>query len=284
MHNERRLAVITGAASGLGLQLTQQCLERNMNVVMADCNKDLLIENSRDLQKRYDARILALEVDLRHAEQVVELANQVFKQFSRVDWLINNAGVSGPLGALWTLKASEIRDVMDINLFGAIHTIQAFFPMMFKQKQASHLINICSVFGLCASSLLSAYAMSKHALIALSESLYFDLLQMNKQVKVSVVCPSFIQTALLENSRPQDHDAIHELMASVMDYSRPAKDVAQFIVEEVEKEKFYIFPDKEVKSYHLDKSKAMLEEQNPDAHNLEKLIHKLSKRAETQNE
>src|SRR5690606_28546485 len=117
-----------------------------------------------------------------------------FDRFKRVDWLFNNAGISGQLAPLWELTNEHIRNVMDVNLHGVIHGVQAFFPFLFMQTHRSHVINMASFYGLCSGSQMAAYSMSKHAIVALSESLYFDLQRLGKNIDVSVVCPSFAST------------------------------------------------------------------------------------------
>jgi NAD(P)-dependent dehydrogenase (short-subunit alcohol dehydrogenase family) len=274
MGSSQKVAVITGAASGIGLALTQVCIRNGIHVVMADFAANRLHESLEQLREGSAVELLAVVCDVSKPEDLSRLAKKTFAQFNRVDWLFNNAGISGQLKPIWELESEHIHQVMDVNLFGAIHGVQAFLPFMFKQSHRSHLINMASFYGLCSGSLMAAYAMSKHALLALSESLYFDLKRLNKPVDVSVVCPSFANTALVANSGP-----LEQMVADLMGRSKPAMDVAEHIVREVQKNSFYILPDKEVKDYCEQRTKAIIEEREPHKHSLEKIIASLAKRA-----
>lgn len=279
MESNQHVAVITGAASGIGLALSKSCLQRGIHVVMADNAVTVLCDRVEQLSEQTDADVLGVVCDVGQAESVRYLATQTYERFGRIDLLFNNAGVCGHLAPVWELTTEHIRKVMEVNLYGAIHGMQAFLPFMFKQESRSHLINIASFYGLCSGSQMAAYAMSKHALVALSESLYFDLQRLNKPVDVSVVCPSFADTQLLKNSVPLSGDKLHHMLAELVARSRPAEDVAEHIMNEVEKKIFYILPDKEVKDYCEQRTKSIIEQTEPHRHSLEKIIASLSQRA-----
>lgn len=277
--NEKRVAVITGAASGIGLALTKRCLEDGIHVVMADNAVTALCDKVEELSEQQHASVLGVVCDVTKPDSLRHLAKQTHERFQRVDWLFNNAGISSHLAPVWELTPEHIRKVMDVNLYGVINGIQAFLPYMFRQSHRSHIINIASVYGLCSGSQMSAYAMSKHALVALSESLYFDLSRLDKPVDVSVACPSFANTPLLTNSTPLHSDKLHSMLADLITRSRPAEDVAGHIIDEVKKGTFYILPDREVKDYCDQRNKAIIEQSNPHRHSLEKIVASLSKRA-----
>ncbi len=281
MQSNQKTAVITGAASGIGLEMTKLCLEQNMHVVMADNEVTSLCDQVEALSNQYQTEVLGVVCDVSQADSVRSLAKQTMERFGRVDWLINNAGISGQMAPVWELTNEHIRRVIDINLFGVVNGIQAFLPFMFKQSHRSHIINMASIYGLCSGSNMSAYSMSKHAVVALSEALYFDLKRLNKPVDVSVACPSFVNTRLLVNSTPLHEDKLHQLMASLIERSRPAEDVAAFIIREIKNKTFYILPDSEAKEYCREKTNAIDAQKEPHYHNLEKLISKLSQRAMT---
>lgn len=280
MSSIQRTAVITGAASGLGLELSRQCLQRNMNVVMADQDVTSLCNQVEILSNEFSTDVMGVVCDVSDPESVAHLVKQSFERFESIHWIFNNAGISGQLAPVWNLRAEHIRKVMDVNLYGAIHVSQAFLPLLFNQEAPAHIINIASVYGLCSGSQIGAYTMSKHALMAFSETLYFDLKRENKNMDVSVVCPSFINTALLENSKPLHENKFHQMMTSLMERSRPAEDVASFIIKEIEKKTFYILPDSEVKQYSHEKMQAIIDHQPPHEHQLEKVMSALSRRAE----
>ncbi len=277
----RKVAVITGAASGIGLALTKACLLDGMNVVMADIAESVLSEQVKCLQAVSKAEILSVVCDVARWDDVLHLAEQTFEHFNRVDLLINNAGVSGQLAPLWELSNQHVRNVLDVNLHGVLNGVQIFLPLLFKQSHRSQIVNMASFYGLCSGSQMAAYAMSKHAIVALSESLYFDLQRLQKPVDISVVCPSFANTQLLVNSAPDVQDKLHSMVSDLIERSRPAEDVADFILRKVKDNTFYIMPDKEVKDYCEQRTKAIIEELPPHHHSLEKIIASLSKRAKS---
>ncbi len=282
MKANKRVAVITGAASGIGLALTQVCLQRGINVVMADNAITTLCDKVEQLSNHYaHLNVLGVVCDVTKPESLKHLADQAYEHFRRVDWLFNNAGVSGHLAPIWELSNDNIRKVMDVNLYGVIYGLQAFLPLMFKQNYRSRVINMASFYGLCSGSQMAAYAMSKHAIVALSESLYFDLQLQDKPVDVSVACPSFTNTQLIMNSVPLHENKLHHMVAELIDRSRPAEDVANHIVQAIENNVFYILPDKEVKYFCEQRTKAIVEQTEPYQHSLEKIIAALSKRAMT---
>jgi|GEM_PF-1249104 len=279
MDSVKRVAVITGAASGIGLALTKACLGRNMHVVMADNAVTDLCDQVELLSSQYEAEVLGVVTDVTKPASLKHLAKETFARFERIDWLFNNAGISGHLAPLWELTNEHMRKVMDVNLHGVIHGIQAFLPFMFKQQHRSHIINMASLYGLCSGSQMTAYAMSKHALVALSESLYFDLQRLDKPVDVSVACPSFVNTKLLTHSAPLHNSSLHSMLNDLIGRSRPAEDIVEHMVREVEKNNFYILPDREVKDYCQQRNDAIVNQTPPHHHSLEKIISSLSKRA-----
>lgn len=272
--------MITGAASGIGLALTKACLARGLKVVMADKAATNLEKQVEQLKCHPQNKVLSVVCDVSNRDDVENLARETLLHFKRIDWLYNNAGISGPLAPLWELTQEQIRQVIDINLFGVIHGIQIFLPQMFKQQHPSQIINMASLYGLCSGSQMAAYAMSKHAIVALSESLHFDLQRLQKNVTVAVVCPSFADTELLANSSPIAHDPLHQLFKNLISRSRSAEDIAEHIIKEVERGVFYILPDREVKEYCQQRTQAIVEQSSPHQHSIEKIINSLCKRAD----
>lgn len=279
MDSSLQVAVITGAASGIGLALAKSCIKRGIHVVMADQDVNALCDQVELLAIDVGTEVMGVVCDVSKPESVKHLLRQTSERFNRIDLLFNNAGISGHFAPVWELTYEHIRKVMDVNLFGVINGIQAFLPMMFKQNHRSHIINMASFYGLCSGSQVAAYAMSKHSIVALSESLYFDLQRLQKPVSVSVVCPSFANTQLLANSTPLHPDPFHSMLSELIARSRSAEDIAEHIMHEVAKGTFYILPDREVKDYCEQRTKAIIEQQEPHRHSLEKIMTSLSLRA-----
>ncbi|MFT4060502.1 MAG: SDR family NAD(P)-dependent oxidoreductase [Legionella sp.] len=274
-----KVAVITGAANGIGLALSQIYLQKDNTVVMVDKDNTKLQAEIAQLSTKYPQKILAITCDVTQKDEVVELAAQTQQKLGRVDYIYNNAGIIGQLAPLWELNPEYIQQLININVYGMIHMIQAFTPFLFKQNIRSHIINMASLYALCTSSQTASYSMSKHAVLALSESFYFDLIRLNKPVDISIVFPSFTDTGLLTNN-PEGSSSFHGALQGLLSHSRPAVEVAKYIVNEVEQKKFYIFPDKEVKGYCEERTKALLLQENPHITSVEKIISTLAKRQE----
>ncbi|MFI4918168.1 MAG: SDR family NAD(P)-dependent oxidoreductase [Legionellales bacterium] len=270
-----KVAVITGAGSGIGLALSLVYLQQGVTVVMVDKDCAKLKNEAMQLVAQFPGKVVDIHCDVTDEASVKNLVEQVKNQLGRVDWIYNNAGIIGNLAPIWDIKPEQIRQVMDVNLFGMIHIIQAFTPLLFQQNHHAHIVNMASLYALCSGSQLAAYTMSKHAVLALSESLHFDLKRLDKPVDVSVVFPSFTDTSLLSN--PAGANSFHEALKKLLTYSRPASDVATHIAQSVEKKQFYILPDKEVKGYCEERVKSIVLQESPHINNIEKLMKSLMK-------
>ena len=166
------LAVITGAASGIGLALSQVCLHRGHMVVMVDKDENKLLDEVAHCLVSHPNQVMGIACNVTKAEEVLQLAHNIMDQFGRVDWIYNNAGIMSGLAPIWDLKIEQIHQVMDVNLYGIIHMTQAFMPYLLKQNFRSHIINMASMYALCSGSQMAAYAMSKHAVLALSVTVF----------------------------------------------------------------------------------------------------------------
>ncbi|MGL5743105.1 MAG: SDR family NAD(P)-dependent oxidoreductase [Legionella sp.] len=274
-----KVAIITGAASGIGLALSEIHLQQGNTVVMVDKDAIKLKRETERLSSKFPEKVLDLSCDVTQADEVTQLSHQVQNQLERIDWIYNNAGIIGQLSPIWDLSLVHFQKVMDVNLNGMIHIIQAFTPFLFQQNFRAQIINMASLYALCTGSQTASYAISKHAVLALSESLYFDLERLQKPVDVSVVFPSFTDTSLLSHNTADS--PLQDALKSLLSHSRPAIDIAKHIVQEVEQKTFYIFPDKEVKGYCEERTKAIIEQGKPHVTNIEELMSSLIKRQES---
>ncbi|HAT6933247.1 TPA: SDR family NAD(P)-dependent oxidoreductase [Legionella pneumophila] len=273
------VVIITGAASGIGHALSQVCLSNGKTIVMVDKNQDKLHTEAQSFMTKFSPEhVICFACDVTQPSEVERLAEYSCKQLGQVDWIFNNAGIIGNLLPAWELQQNDINQVMQVNLHGMLNIIRSFMPYLFKQNFRSHIINMASLYALCTGSQMAAYSMSKHAVLALSESLYFDLNRLKKPVDVSVVFPSFTDTSLLASSGKLNHSPIHNQLNNLLAHSRPAIEVAEHIVREVEQKRFYILPDKEVKGYCEDRTKAILLQENPHRNSVEQLMCSLLKR------
>ncbi len=275
------VALITGAASGIGLALSIVCLHKGFTLVMVDKDETKLNEEARKLNEQFPNRVLSKVCDLTQAQAVNQLADDLFQELPYINWIFNNAGIIGALAPIWELKPEQVEQVFAVNVYGMIHVIQAFIPFLFKQEKPAHIINMASLYAVCTSSQVAPYSMSKHAVLALSESLYFDLQRLAKPIDVSVVLPSFTDTSLLITSPSSNEPSpFQHSLNLLLAHSRPAMDVATYIINEVEQKKFYIFPDKEVKEYAEERVNAMMNQDKPHVNSIEKLMTSLIKRDE----
>lgn len=274
------VALITGAASGIGLALSIVCLQKGFTVILVDKDEPRLNEEARKLNQQFPNQVLSKVCDLTQAQAVNQLAEGLFEELPYINWIFNNAGIIGALAPIWELKPEQVEQVFAVNVYGMTHVIQAFIPFLFKQEKPAHVINMASLYAVCTSSQVAPYSMSKHAVLALSESLYFDLQRLAKAINVSVVFPSFTDTSLLTSPTSNEPTPFQHSLNLLLSHSRPAMDVAEHIINEVEQKKFYIFPDKEVKEYAEERVGAMMDQDKPHVNNIEKLVTSLIKRDE----
>lgn len=273
-----KVALITGAASGIGKSLTEIHLEQKHHVVMLDNNTQQLEFEAQQFSECFPRQVTAISCDITKEQDIRQCVERVQKDGLPIHWIFNNAGIMGTIAPLWELSVSEVVKVIDVNVMGMVHVIQGFLPLLFKQDFTSRIINIASLYGVCAGSQLAPYSMSKHAVLALSESLHFDLERLNKPVQISVAFPSFTDTSLITNIQAQTNQNFHHSLGNLLTRSRPAREVAEYIVQAVAQEQFYIFPDKEVKSYCESRTQAMILQEEPHRHNIEKLLSSLQRR------
>jgi NAD(P)-dependent dehydrogenase (short-subunit alcohol dehydrogenase family) len=195
-----KVAVVTGAARGLGRGIAMRCAREGMNVVLADIRADALMQTEADL-KALGARTLVVQTDVSRADDVDRLAAKSFDTFGTVDLLINNAGVAVESSVL-NSSLDDWNWVMGVNFYGALHGVRAFVPRMIAQGTVGHVVNVASLGGVVEA--IDPYHVSKHATVAMSESLYHDLADAAAQIGVSVFMPGLVDTELYraEDARP----------------------------------------------------------------------------------
>src|SRR3984893_1138491 len=191
---EGRVAVITGAGRASGLALAELCGQEGMKVVLADVEVETLTKTEASM-KASGATVLAVRTDVSQARDVEALAHKTLDAFGAVHLLCNNAGVATE-AAIWESTLAEWEWVMGVNLWGVIHGVRVFVPIMLEQDTVCHVVNSASMAGLIAGPGLGAYKVTKHGVVALSETLYHDLAERAAKVKVSVLCPGFVNTRI----------------------------------------------------------------------------------------
>ena len=212
MHDlKNRVAVITGAADGIGKELALKGAAEGMKLVLADIQKDNLDRFVEQLTAG-GAAAVGIRVDVSRAEDVEALANLAYDTFGAVHLLINNAGV-GLVKNAWETTAKDWEWVMGVNLYGVANGLNAFIPRMLAAGEEGHVVNTSSMAGLLSAPSMAAYNASKFGVVALSEGLHHDLTLHNARIKVSVLCPAWVKTRIAESDRLRPGGERNELTA-----------------------------------------------------------------------
>src|SRR6185369_5485033 len=191
-----KVAVSTRRASGIGRAMAERFAAAGMNIVLADVESAALEKAAAEITAT-GAATLAVRTDVSKGAEVEALANAAVDRFGKVHIVCNNAGValSAPC---WTHTTADWEWVLGVNLWGVIHGIRVFLPILVEQQTPAHIVNTASLMGLLTGPYAAAYKASKHAVVALSEVLHADLAERGAQVKVTVLCPAFVNTAIFD--------------------------------------------------------------------------------------
>ncbi|MHA3964591.1 MAG: SDR family NAD(P)-dependent oxidoreductase [Candidatus Thorarchaeota archaeon SMTZ1-45] len=254
---EGKVAVVTGATSGIGRSLATAFANRGMKVILADINKEALEEVAQELGK-ISNEVLLKVTDVSDRNQVAELADFSYDTFESVNILCNNAGVchSAPIRLL---SLEDWDWVLGVNFYGVLYGVHFFLNRMLESDNPCHIVNTFSDFGLGAGS-LAPYSITKHAIIALSESLYGELSKTN--VGVSVLCPGWVKTDLLKNTEHlgQQRSGVLELTSEIFESLNLSKEriengfrtgvepdfIAEKVIKAIEEDIFYIITPSEI--------------------------------------
>jgi len=247
-----KVAVVTGAASGIGLALARAFAAEGMRLVLADVEEDSLGAAVDDLAAT-GTEVIGVPTDVSLAASVDTLAARVADRFGAAHVVCNNAGVATP-GDPWDGPVSLWEWMFAVNVLGVVHGIRAFLPMLLAQGDG-HIVNTASAAGLRARPHLAPYVASKYAVVGLSESLFLDLAQSAPGVGVSVLCPTWVRTRIVDGARnwlprfgtaPERSDeeqALHELAtAALADGADPAS-IATAVIDAVRSRRFWVIPD-----------------------------------------
>ena len=199
-----KTAVLTGAGSGFGLECARIGAGLGMQLVLVDVQQDAL-DAAADEARAAGCEVLARRVDVSDAAQMEQLALDVQQRFGAPHLVFNNAGV-GAGGLVWESSVKDWEWVLGVNLWGVVHGVRLFTPMMLAAAQADpqwrgHIVNTASMAGLLNAPNMGIYNVSKHAVVSLSESLYQDLALVTDQVSASVLCPFFVPTGISQSHR-----------------------------------------------------------------------------------
>jgi len=194
-----RVAVITGAGSGFGREFARIGARLGMRLALADVQPEALAATVAELSGQ-GAEVFGETTDVARAEDVERLAARTLDAYGGVHLLFNNAGVASG-GLAWESSVRDWEWVLGVNLWGVIHGVRVFTPIMLAQGTEAHIVNTASVAGLVNPQLMAAYNVSKHAVVSLSETLYHDLRMVGAPVGVSVLCPAFVATNISASER-----------------------------------------------------------------------------------
>lgn len=251
-----KTAVLTGAGSGFGLECARIGAKLGMNLVLVDVQQDALDKAQAELEAA-GAPVLARQVDVSSAEQMEAMALSVQQRFGAPHFVFNNAGV-GSGGLIWENSVKDWEWVLGVNVWGVIHGVRLFTPMMLAAAKADpayqgHIVNTASMAGLLTPPNMGIYNVSKHAVVSLSETLYQDLKLVTDQVSASVLCPYFVPTgisqshrnkpAALADEKPTQSQLIGQAMSdkAVSSGKITAAQVAEMVFHAMRHDQFYIY-------------------------------------------
>ena len=250
------IAVITGAASGFGLETSRIAARLGMRIVMADVQADALATAQAEIEG-LGVQVLPYQVDVSKAEQVEALAEATMQRFGAPHFVFNNAGV-GIGGLIWEHSAKDWEWVMGVNVMGVAHGVRVFTPLMLAAAEADpawrgHIVNTASMAGLLNAPNMGAYNVSKHAVVSMSETLYQDLSLVSTQVHAHVLCPFFVPTGITRSHRnrpselPPEAPTRSQLISQAMSDKAvgsgkvSAAQVAQSVFDACDEDRFYIY-------------------------------------------
>lgn len=267
----QKVAVITGAASGIGRGLAERFAAEGMRVVLADVENAPLATLAAELADK-GTTVLIVKTDVSNAADVENLAVRTLDAFGAVHILCNNAGVvcSRPI---WEHTVADWEWVLGVNLWGVIHGIRAFVPRMLAQGDACYIVNTASILGLVGGSGEGIYKVSKHGVVVLSETLADELAQKDANIQVHVLCPGWVRTGILESSRnrpdtlqnsetetPPRQDTIggSRNVRAEMEAGMSPADVAEHVYNAIQTGTFYIHTHPEHKAWVRERMERIL--------------------------
>jgi NAD(P)-dependent dehydrogenase (short-subunit alcohol dehydrogenase family) len=272
-----KVAVVTGAASGIGRGMAESFAAADMKVVLADVEEKALTETTGALRST-GADVLAVITDVSKVEQIQRLADASLKKFGAVHVLCNNAGVGVRPTATWETTLDDWRWMLEVNLMGVVHGVRTFVPIMLEQGSESHIVNTSSLGGLIPGGDSAMYGVTKFGVVALSEFLYLELKQAGAEIGVSLLCPGLVNTNIMgcERNRPAEFpdaspsptgpvaEAISEWIDEQIAEGLSPRQVGDQVLSAIREQQFYVFTHPELSSLVEHRMKILLDGRNPE--------------------
>ncbi|HZV50651.1 MAG TPA: SDR family NAD(P)-dependent oxidoreductase [Candidatus Dormibacteraeota bacterium] len=271
-----RVAVVTGAASGMGRAFARRFAEEGMRVVLADVEREALDRTVAEL-RAHGHQVTGVPTDVMSRASVQDLARATLDVYGKVHLVCNNAGVEGYLdGAIWEATERDWRWTMGVNFWGVVHGVETFLPILLAQGEEGHVVNTASMTAVVRAT--NMYAITKQAVLAYSETVYGHLRERGARVGISVLCPGIVATQLFLGSRNRPRELrneqeppgaaegaelrrrMHQRLAAGM----PPAEVAEILVRAVREERFYVLTDHEWDERIRRRTEDVLRGRNPE--------------------
>ena len=270
-----KVAVITGGASGIGRAMADRFAAAGMKIVLADVEKNALARAEEEMRAT-GATVRSVPTDVSQPEQVEALARATLDAFGAVHVLCNNAGVAAA-GPSWEHSLKDWQWVLGVNLWGVIYGVRSFVPLMLRQDTECHVVNTASMAGLVAAPFMSIYNVAKYGVVALSESLHHELALQQSKVKVSVLCPAWVKTNIMDSERnrpqklsnldtpppPPEAEVMQQTARQFLEQGLAPSRVAELVFEAVRDERFYILTHPEWKAMVESRMQDILQDRSP---------------------
>ncbi|MNF46231.1 1-deoxy-11-beta-hydroxypentalenate dehydrogenase [compost metagenome] len=258
-----QVAVITGAAGGIGRGLAEEAGARGLRLVLSDVGEQRLAALAETLRGQ-GVEVASLVADVGDAQQVEALRDLALQRFGGVDLLFNNAGVM-QTGFSWEIDAAQWQRLLDINLNGVINGIRGFVPLLLEQERPAHIVNTASLAGLISSPMMGPYTVSKQAVVALSETLHYELAMLQAQVSVSVLCPGPVASDIMASNHAAGTAAeqLDALLDSSIRQGMAPRALAREVFAGIEAGRFWLLPHKSFKPALERRLASILDETNP---------------------
>ena len=267
---KNKVAVVTGAASGIGLAIARRCAAEGMRVVLADIEAGALDRAAKSIAA---AAILPYKIDVSDPDSVEAMAEAVYQQFGAVNLLFNNAGVAPDGKPSWLQSLDTWKWLIGVNFYGVIHGLRSFVPRMLAGGEEGHIVNTASVAGLSSGAMISPYFATKHAVVALSESLSLELQMAQAKIGASVLCPAFVKTKIGESHRNRPGSATVDsvpassefaaMLRTLIETGVSPESIADRVFEAIQANQFWILTHPDFDPIIKGRSDAILARKNP---------------------